>query len=211
MFETTDLFVFTLGLTEAWRSKADGAVYPTCPGTQAGTFDAGKYEFVNLSMGEVLADLRQVFAKLRVLNPGIRFLLTVSPVPLTATASGKHVLTATTYSKSVLRAVAGQLTDELDHVDYFPSYEMITAPVFGGAFFDETRRNVTSDGVDFVMRTFLREFCEEIAGKEETSEADERAKNRARKTEKRTARRHQKAKDMEEVYCDEKMLEWYAR
>ena len=32
MFETLDVFVFTLGLTECWRSKEDGAVFPICPG-----------------------------------------------------------------------------------------------------------------------------------------------------------------------------------
>ncbi|WP_428660504.1 GSCFA domain-containing protein [Reyranella sp.] len=50
-------------------------------------------------------------------RPGVRFLLTVSPVPLKASASQNHVLAATTYSKSVLRAVAGQLADTYDDVD----------------------------------------------------------------------------------------------
>ena len=40
------------------------------------------------------------------MNPKARLVLTVSPVPLAATASGSHVLPATIYSKSVLRAAA---------------------------------------------------------------------------------------------------------
>ena len=40
-------------------------------------------------------------------TPKLRILLTVSPVPLTATAGDDHVLLATTYSKSVLRAGRG--------------------------------------------------------------------------------------------------------
>nr|WP_262984797.1 GSCFA domain-containing protein [Sphingomonas daechungensis] len=35
MFETLDVFVFTLGLTECWRSKEDGAVFPLCPELRA--------------------------------------------------------------------------------------------------------------------------------------------------------------------------------
>jgi len=31
-----DLFVFTLGLTEAWLNARDGTVYPMCPGTIRG-------------------------------------------------------------------------------------------------------------------------------------------------------------------------------
>ena len=80
-------------------------------------------------------------------------------MPLTATASGRHVLTATTYSKSVLRAVAGEAADRHEFVDYFPSFEIITSPVFGGAFFEANRRTVAPAGVEFVMSTFFREFC----------------------------------------------------
>ena len=154
-----DVLVFTLGLTEAWRSREDGAVYPMCPGTAAGTFDEERYEFVNYRVSEVAADLNWCIAFLRRAQPSLRFILTVSPVPLTATASGRHVLTATTYSKSVLRAVAGEAADRHEFVDYFPSFEIITSPVFGGAFFEANRRTVAPAGVEFVMSTFFREFC----------------------------------------------------
>ena len=63
---------------------------------------------------EVVRDITTSFDALRVINPDLRFLLTVSPVPLTATASGQHVLTATTYSKSVLRSAAGFLSQNRD-------------------------------------------------------------------------------------------------
>ena len=140
IFSRAKVLVFTLGLTEGWRSKADGAVYPMCPGTRAGTFDPDKYEFFNQTHSEVLEDLDHVIRTCGRRNPSLRFLFTVSPVPLTATASGQHVLTASTYSKSVLRAVAGELAQTRDNVDYFPSYEIITAPPFRGVFFDRNAR-----------------------------------------------------------------------
>ena len=80
----------------------------------------------------------------------------VSPVPLTATATGRHALVATTHSKSVLRAAAGQLADELDHVDYFPSYEIVTGFPYRAAFYAPNLRTVTPDGVAFVMWHFFR-------------------------------------------------------
>jgi len=88
-------------------------------------------------------------------NPDIRFLLTVSPVPLTATASGEHVLAATIYSKSVLRAVAGQLFHERANVEYFPSYEIITSSLSRGAYFESNLRSVRADGVKAAMDTFF--------------------------------------------------------
>ena len=69
-------------------------------------------------------------------------LLTVSPVPLTATASGSHVLVSSTYSKSVLRAVAGDLCSECKHIDYFPSYEIITNPRLHSSAFANNLRSV---------------------------------------------------------------------
>jgi hypothetical protein len=158
MFEQTNVFVFTLGLTEAWRHKSDGAVYPVCPGCGAGAFDPGKYEFHNFDYAEIITDLRQVISRMIKKNPGIRFIFTVSPVPLVATATGNHVLAATTYSKSVLRAVAGKLAAEHPRVAYFPSYEIITNPANCGAYFGSDRRTVTEEGVRAVMKLFFRHF-----------------------------------------------------
>ncbi|KUN16765.1 MULTISPECIES: GSCFA domain-containing protein [Streptomyces] len=152
---TASCLVFTMGLTEAWLDATDGTVHPTCPGTVRGTFDAERYSLHNFTFAEVHRDMTEAIAMARQANPGLRVLLTVSPQPLTATATGGHALPANGYSKSVLRAVAGQLALEDPDIDYFPSYELITGPVFGGRFFGSNQRTVTPEGVDFVMRHFL--------------------------------------------------------
>jgi len=151
----SDHFVFTLGLTEAWISRAGRYVYAMCPGTSAGEFDATKHAFKNFIHAEILADMQHVVEALRSANERIGVLLTVSPVPLTATASGQHVITATTYSKSALRSVAGQLADSMPCVDYFPSYEIITATPFHGRYFARNLRSVTPEGVQTVMQSFF--------------------------------------------------------
>jgi hypothetical protein len=115
------------------------------------------------------------------LNPAVRFLLTVSPVPLTATASSDHVLTATTYSKSVLRAVAGQLTQEHADIDYFPSYELIASHWSGGAFFDLNLRTVTSDGVEAAMRLFFSQHDPQETVAEESVEIEPLAQRTAKR------------------------------
>lgn len=153
-----DVFVFTLGLTERWINQRDGYEYPMCPGTTAGTFDADQHVFDNMEYRDVLTALRAAIAICRKANPNLRILLTVSPVPLTATASGKHVLVATSQSKSILRAVAGKLSDNQSRIDYFPSYEIITAPPFRGSFFEPNQRSVARQGVAFVMDSFFRDL-----------------------------------------------------
>ncbi|WP_442678985.1 GSCFA domain-containing protein [Sphingomonas sp. ASY06-1R] len=155
-FETLDVLIFTLGLTEAWVSMQDGAAFPLCPGVAGGVFDPALHVFRNLRAGEVRSQIDAFAARLRSVNPSARIVLTVSPVPLAATASGNHVLPATIYSKSVLRVAAQEAAEDLDAVFYFPSYEIITGPQARGRFFAENLREVTEDGVEHVMRIFLR-------------------------------------------------------
>lgn len=149
-------FVFTLGLTESWFNREQGYEYPMCPGTVAGQFDADVHEFRNQGFGDVQRALMESVRMMLAVNPTLRFILTVSPVPLTATKSANHVLVATMYSKSVLRAVAGQLAMSHKLIDYFPSYEIINSAVFKGTFFEPNLRGVNKRGVDFVMDHFFQ-------------------------------------------------------
>lgn len=155
LFSQCTHFIFTLGLTECWGDRARGRVFPTCPGVVAGVFDPARHQFINLRVSDVLADLERARTLLQGINPGLRMILTVSPVPLTATASGAHVWPATMRSKAVLRAAADEFSALHDDVDYFPSYEIVTNPAARGAFFQPNLREVTAEGVQVVMRSFL--------------------------------------------------------
>lgn len=195
LFLEVDVFVFTLGLTEAWVHKESGQVVPLAPGIVAGEDRAQDYEFVNFSYGAIEADFRavmQMLDDLRGRKRPLRYLLTVSPVPLTATASGQHVLAAATYSKSVLRAVAGWLCETCNNVDYFPSYEIITNPAARGTFFESNLRSVMTEGVEVVMNAFFAAHPPRLR-KEETG---------PRPTE---------VPANEDVQCDEQMLEAFGR
>ena len=159
-FENMDVFIFTLGLTECWVSREDGAAYPVCPGVAAGTFDPSRHEYVNLSVDDVVSDIASFLEEVRAENPLLRVILTVSPVPLAATAEPTHVLSATTYSKSVLRVAAEQIA-RLPMVYYFPSYEIVTTA--GPAWLAPDRRSVLEPAVGHVMSLFFRHLVEGAA------------------------------------------------
>ncbi|MDR1576771.1 MAG: GSCFA domain-containing protein [Deltaproteobacteria bacterium] len=155
LFTEADLLIFTMGLTECWQNKEDGAVYPICPGAAAGVFDGEKYEFINLKYKDIVGDLHFIISELKEINPKIKLLLTVSPVPLTATASEDHVLVATMKSKAILRAVSAEIYDNYEFVDYFPSYDIISSTPFGRGAFAENLRQVKPELIKFVMSRFL--------------------------------------------------------
>lgn len=156
-FETLDVFIFTLGLTESWRSRVDGAVFPVCPGVSGGRYSADTHEFVNFGVAEVVDDLAAFLQALRAVNPAAKVILTVSPVPLAATAEPQHVLTSTVYSKSVLRVAAEMTVKAHQNVAYFPSYEIV-ASGFAGNYFAADLRSVTEAGVAHVMRVFAEHY-----------------------------------------------------
>jgi len=158
MFETADVFIFTLGLTECWRSREDKAVVPLPPGAVGAKVSAGAYVPKNFTVTEVIGDLERLVALFAKLNRSARLILTVSPVPLIATFEDEHVLSATTYSKSVLRAAAGEIARANANVAYFPSYEIVTGSFNRGRYFAEDLRQVTSAGVDHVMSVFLKHY-----------------------------------------------------
>lgn len=162
MFLGLDVFVFTMGLTEGWEARSDGTMYPVAPGTAAGNYDSDRYVFHNLRHAEILADMLAFRERLRAVNPGARILLTVSPVPLAATATTEHVLVATTFSKSVLRSVAQELSEDFEDVFYFPSYEIISSHPARGMFFNPDLRNVNPFGVNLVIDHFFSGVLAEV-------------------------------------------------
>ena len=163
MFTEADVFVFTLGLTEAWRSKADGTAYPAPPGRSFGRFDPAAYAFENLSVAANVDALGRFVTALRAVNPKVNVILTVSPVPLVATATDAHVLAATMYSKSVLRVAADEIVRAFERVAYFASYEIVTATFNQANYFEADRRSIAPAGVDHVMRSFFRHFARSAA------------------------------------------------
>jgi hypothetical protein len=160
LFSEGDVFVFTLGLTEAWVDQPTGIVFPVCPGTAAGSFDPQRHAFVNFDYPEILADLEWTRSFVASVNPRLRWIVTVSPVPLVATATAHPVIVASSYSKAVLRAVAGRFADAHDDVDYFPSYEIIAATPSFGQYLEGDLREVSPRGVNHVMRVFSQAFVE---------------------------------------------------
>lgn len=156
LFLESDILVFTLGLTETFMSRSDGSVFPVAPGVSGGSFDPDMYSFVNFTVSEVIDDLRHFIARVRDINPTIRFVLTVSPVPLIATYEPRHVLVSTTISKAILRVATHEVASSLDYVEYFPSYEIITGSALGAQYFETDLRQVRQVGVDHVMRVFER-------------------------------------------------------
>ena len=162
VFEECRVFIFTLGLTEGWLGINSGAVIPVHPGVIRTQETAEDYVFHNFTVNEIYNDLTTFLSHLQHVNPNVKVLLTVSPVPLAATYLDRHVVTSSTYSKSVLRVAAEYMLEHYPCVDYFPSYEMVLSPSVDGISFAEDLRTVRPEVVENIMGIFARTYKSEL-------------------------------------------------
>ena len=72
VFEQADVIVFTLGLTEAWVSRHDGAVFAMAPGVSGGHFDPDLHESRTFTSQEVREDLKTLCERIKTINPQAR-------------------------------------------------------------------------------------------------------------------------------------------
>lgn len=186
--QKSDVFIFTCGLTETWQTLNE-EILAIAPGTSFGLFDPQKHKFINLSFGEVVDDLKEIERLIYFINPEIKFIYTVSPVPLTATAESEHILIANNFSKALLRAAVGTHVKSSKNANYFPSYELITHNTLGDWRFEKNLRSVSDAGVEFVMRHGFNEH----------------GKQKSLKSTKVTTESSQ------EIYCEEQKLETFNR
>jgi hypothetical protein len=200
--EELDVFVFTLGLTECWVSRADGAAFPVCPGVSGGVFREDLHQFRNFDVNEITADLEAFFDLLAEVNPNYRAILTVSPVPLIATAEDRHVLVSTVWSKSVLRVAAEKIARANPRIAYFPSYEIVTGSFARGRYFADDLRSVTNAGVDHVMAVFFSHATEGAAAHEPVV---------AKPAKTALPHRQRVAEEVTRIICDEEAIEESSR
>jgi hypothetical protein len=160
MIETMDVFVFTFGHTETWRHKPDGAILQLAPGVAGGTWDDTVYEFYNMTVSEVVRDFLASVDRIRAVNPGVRIVLSVSPVGIIATYEDRHVVVSNTAVKAILRAAADEVVRARPNVAYFPSYDLVNVSPNAGRFYRQDTRRINPQGIDRTMKMFFDHFTD---------------------------------------------------
>ena len=121
-----DCLMMTPGMIEAWCDLQTGLYTYGPPYERTMLRIAERWALEVLSYQRCLEDLLATIDVVRARNPGVKVLITTSPVPLGTTFTGRDITIANAHSKAVLRAVCDAVVLERDRVDYFPSYEMAT-------------------------------------------------------------------------------------
>lgn len=142
--------ILTLGLIEQWYYK--GQVVQHAPSNRAMLKQRADFSFATLTDDDVKQVLNEIVTTLQAINPGIKIIFTVSPVPLKSTFSDQHVFLANTLSKSRLVTAAHTLREQAENVDYFPSYDIVQ--LIGRGAFEADMRHVKDAVVKGICHYF---------------------------------------------------------
>ena len=149
-----DVFILTLGLTEAWKFAHSGDYTSVAPYR----IDPTLIRPHELTVAENLEELERLFSVYRKHNPKIKLIISVSPVPLAKTFSTRnHVVAANSLSKATLRVAAEEFCrNHPGAVFYLPSYEVVT---YGTREpWEKDMRHVSAAAVARVMNLFRTMF-----------------------------------------------------
>jgi hypothetical protein len=155
--KAADIVVLTLGLNEVWRDGLTGRYLNATPSLASVRREPQRY---TLEISDAMANLEQL-EKLHYLldafNPTARMIVTVSPVPLSETFSGKDAAVANIHSKATLRVAAEEFSRRHKNVDYFPSFDMIALSPRNSVYGRDCL-HVSDRAVGVIIREFLRVY-----------------------------------------------------
>lgn len=140
----TDLLILTWGTAWVYRHRETGIVVSNCH-----KFPASDFERQRLEVEEIVERYAALFSRLWALRPGLKVLVTVSPIR--HWKDGAH---GNQLSKAVLLLAADRLTARFDNVSYFPSYEIVMDELRDYRFYAKDMLHVSEQGVDYIWERF---------------------------------------------------------
>jgi hypothetical protein len=144
------VMIITFGTASVFQHKEREAVVANCHKMPATHFT--RY---NLDAEEICAGFGEIYQLLKRENPGLRFILTVSPV--------RHIrdgLQASQLSKSILRVSIDRMVDEYADVSYFPAYEIMMDDLRDYRFYASDMVHPGEVAIDYIWEKFKEAFID---------------------------------------------------
>jgi hypothetical protein len=154
-FAQADHFLFTFGMTEVFFNFTTGKAACQKPG-YGGFGGKNETSFRATGFAENLDNVLKISDLIYQRKPEAKIFVTVSPVALARTFSGKDICVANTLSKATLRTVLSEASQLRSNIIYFPSYEAVMLNPRGNFKWDG--RHVTPGAVNEIVESFFGAF-----------------------------------------------------
>ena len=157
--EESDVIIITLGLIEAWIDKDNGKAWQAFVGNVISRKSYNDLaDFHVLSYEESLSEVKKSIDLVSNYGKNKQIIVTLSPIPLEFTFRDEDIITANRVSKSTLRVVAEQVSQDYENVYYFPSYEIVMDCVGPKAFKEDLRHVRPEVFSEIIAPSFLESF-----------------------------------------------------
>lgn len=143
-----DWLLLTYGTAWIFRRNDTGEVVANCHKQPAGNFSRSL-----MRVESVCASFAAFYEKLKQFNPGVKVILTVSPV-----RHVKDTLELNSVSKSVLRVATHELANQLDDVEYFPAFEIMMDDLRDYRFYKADMLHPTEEAEDYIWEKFMERY-----------------------------------------------------
>ena len=150
--ETAQLLTITLGTSIVYRLKATSEVVANCH-----KVPQHEFERKMATVGEMTDVLDAMLTALHEFNPGLKIILTVSPI--------RHIadgLDTNSLSKASLRvAIHEVMKHHRDYCDYFPAYEIMLDDLRDYRFYSSDMVHPSDVAVEYIWQAFQATYLDD--------------------------------------------------
>ena len=150
--KTAQLLTITMGTAIVYRLKATGEVVANCH-----KVPQHEFERKMASVGDMVQVLDTMLTRLHDFNPGLRVILTVSPI--------RHIadgLDVNSLSKAALRvAIHEVLTRHHEYCEYFPAYEIMLDDLRDYRFYTSDMVHPSDVAVEYIWQAFQATYLDD--------------------------------------------------
>lgn len=140
----TDVLIITLGTSWVYENIETSTVVSNCHKLPSSMFN--RYR---LSVDDISETYTDLIEKLKLLNPKLRIIFTVSPIRhLKDTAHGNQM------SKSVLLLAIDKIVSNFSNIEYFPSYEIVMDELRDYRFYKDDMIHISDFAVQYIWERF---------------------------------------------------------
>ncbi|MFW5761387.1 MAG: GSCFA domain-containing protein [Cyclobacteriaceae bacterium] len=147
----SDWLMITLGTAFVYLKKYSHTIVANCHKVPAGEFERRM-----LKIPEITEAFDNFLKKLKNFNPGIRIIITVSPV--------RHLrdgLPQNSVSKATLRLACQHLVETYDFIDYFPSFEFMLDDLRDYRFYGDDLVHPSKMAEEYIWQNFQHRYMHE--------------------------------------------------
>ena len=146
--QNLDYLILTLGTANVFVHKESNQIVANCHKVPNSEFERKR-----LNINEITAAFEPVFNQLKMINPKLKIIFTVSPV--------RHIrdgLVENQRSKSTLLLAIDELVKKYDFTSYFPSYELVLDDLRDYRFFKEDMIHPSKMAIDYIWDYFSKMY-----------------------------------------------------